>query len=81
MLPVSSGSVTSTLQISAAILADAGNYIATVRSSTEDNTVQFQVRKLTGALFNLRFLSWVGGELNGSIFLGGGGGGGIFIPW
>ena len=47
-LPVSSGSVISTLQIGAAILADAGNYIATVKSSTGISTVQFEVIVLTG---------------------------------
>ena len=48
VLPVSSGSVTSTLQIGVAVLADAGNYIATVKSSTGSSTVQFEVIILTG---------------------------------
>ena len=43
VLPVSSGSVTSTLQIREAVLTDAGYYNAIVESSTESSTVQFEV--------------------------------------
>ena len=43
MLPVSSGSVTSTLQIRAAVLEDAGYYNATVTSSTKRSVVHFEM--------------------------------------